>query len=917
VNQTSLLDERQPLLEAAEHLIFLDPRQPEDDRMLAGALEGLYRFSRNSQDLARLAGWLEWAVLQTPLARPWLTLVRLALTEPDGNWRQEWESLDRSLIRVDGRTALVLRTEAARHVRRITGDHSAAWELLAREPLPNPEFAEAAVEAMVIRLRLAATTGNWEAHDQLARAVDSSWAEIAGQESFWLGIVIAEHHVLRGFYAAAIGQLRSFEAHPDLGLQLAALGVRLHALVACGGYLPGEALQGEIDRTARLLEPLLALAPSPGGIVPAEEWQERRRRGFLLLKHALSDPQTPGDPRVLGPLDAFELADQNRESALSLAESALQNPELQETPEMFLRLRLLWIRLTLDLSGGDMAQACESLVTVVIDESRNQGLPVLEAMAWDQRAILRARFFIGRWPEAVSDAGKAANLAARVLNANQGSIVERSLRLTLLPMFDRAVELLVEGALRAVAEDPDPDSQERFGRALLDYVEQSMELALTEARSLMRSGDRNAAPPIPDSRSNIRLTTSRDLQASLLPREAVLQYFLISRYLLVFAYGQGFFTWHAEEVPPVEDHPIPIRSLLEPYIPRWEEFRALLVRQRDVDADPALRDAGRRRWEFNESNLRQLSEHLLPSAILDILDRERIRRLTIIPHDILYRVPFGRLPWRETRLRIRFGLTLQPTGASAGRRHPAPRRRGRKTRLGFFIGPRILYAQEEHRVVRDAFRRGAEVVPIDTSESERSFEHEAPGFDVLYLACHGSSPQGKPQDAHLLLGPLDQALSLPEISRMDLSHCRLAVLQACWTGWMDHLRESPVQGFPQGLQDAGVAAVVAPMSPVADALCPIFSSVFCRTLKFLPVSNALALTLEVLRKHGEIFAATPSARLAWRRGTFDAYEYRFTGDPALSLAGGWLSRQMARLRFHYWLWSQTRGSARGGAKPAP
>jgi CHAT domain-containing protein len=124
-------------------------------------------------------------------------------------------------------------------------------------------------------------------------------------------------------------------------------------------------------------------------------------------------------------------------------------------------------------------------------------------------------------------------------------------------------------------------------------------------------------------------------------------------------------------------------------------------------------------------------------------------------------------------------------------------------------------------------------------------------FDVVYLACHGRKLGEDPQEAALQLGGWGRFVTLPEISTLHLKRC-LVVLQACWTRSMEHMREFPVQGFPQAFLDAGASDVIAPMLPVIDPLCPVFTSVFCRALRFRPAGEALGYALEVLRGRGKV-----------------------------------------------------------------
>lgn len=892
--------DRTRLFAAADLLIEKQRPEEESGPILEGIFESLYRLADAPQHLEELEGCLSSYALRARAACPWLALVRIARKTSGQPLEGAFESLDATLSRWENRATLVLKTEAARHLHRITGDARQAWNRLAGEPLPDASLGDVATEAAVVRLRLAAVAGAWEEHDRLANALASAWTGVAGRGLSWIHLVVAEHEIQRGAYAAALDRLLPLESESQVSLRWASLGERLHALLACGGDRPGTALNQEIRRTASLLKLLTSAGMTEGTPLTAAEWEERRHRCNLLLHYAgFRDRATEGENQPTLS-DALALEQQDPEAALEIVNNLLLTPGVEEAPEIAVRCKLLWIRLALSVSStAETVESCEDMASTVLSEAKAQGLPVLEMLAWDQRALIRRWYFESRWAEAVSDAGQAANLALDLLDRNRDSFVERSLRATLLPILDRTVSWLTEGALRAILGNPeDAAMHERFGRTILDYVEASMELALSEARNRMRFEEPMPLPrAVPGASKH-----STDLQAPLRAREAVLQYFLVESYLLVFAYGREFFTWHAEKIQN-EHQPLPVRDHLKELLYGREETHLAPERHGASSREDTLRDVkrpGLRQLQARRSQT--LTNYLLPSKIQLALKGHRVNQLAIVPHDVLYRIPFSRLPWGATQLGVGFNLSLHPTGGLASS-HSSWHMGKRRTQVGFFIGPDLEFANHEADALRKALHRAAEVAIIDTAVERKDFGREASNCSILYLACHGQSSRDKPGDAYLMLGPEGGKVTLSQVAALDLQSCGLAVLQACWTGWMDHLREFPVQGFPQGLRDAGVAAVIAPMFPVADPLCPIFTAVFCRTLRFLPVGDALSYTLKLLRTHGQILVADiPLAAKLWTKSAFDEYEYRLTGDVSIRLIEGWWRQQVSRLQFYGWLW---------------
>lgn len=880
-----LLHERAELRAAAERLATSGLVRLDQESKLAEVLEALYRLSGDVGSISELRAWLESLSPRPPAVRPWIGLFRLAVKaqslagDPAGDLGFLDASLPIHLPRVD----LFLRTEAARLFFRLTGDASAANARVADGPPPPPTLGDKAVEIAGVRLRLAAAAGDWKTHDHLADALDEGWIAAAGPQAPGLLAVVGQHAVQRGAYSMALQAVRRLQDHPDPEIRLAGLEVCLQALLASGGDLAEGTLRSEIDRVAASIAPLL------GQPTKNAEGAERRRRCELLLRLAKS----PGSAR------RGDLEEELHEVA-----AALENGGVSLIPENRLSLTLDWVRLVLELRGYESAETCEGLVGVVIDETHALGLQVLEMLAWDQRAMIRARYFDSRWDEAVADAGRAANLAAHLLEKNREGSLERPLRATLLPVFDRAIELLAEGAWYAVLREPaEIERHERFGRALHDYAEQLADLALSEARTHILSGGENS-PEFQLMDHGDRTKHSEDLQATLRPAEAVIQYLLVGGFLLIFAYGRDFFAWEVKS-PEVKGPkpPLPIRAYLEEnFLGSWRRLQEEgWVRSGALSREVKVSGAAisTRRWASSEDCLRELMNLLIPAKVVTALKVHRVRHLSIVPHDVLYRTPFGSLPWGVSHLGSHFTLSLHPTGELAGRSSVRPSQSTKPPILvNFFEGPDLSHSDDERRALEAAFGGFADMQSVDTSQGgPESFAREAPGCDIVYLACHGS-------ETRLMLGPQGSSgISLREAAEVDLHHCKLAVLQSCWTGWMSHKREFPVQGFPQALLDAGATAVVAPMFPVHDALCPVFASVFGRALRFLPVCDALGFTLKTLRlRGGVLLSASPDTEpFASVTRAFDAYEYRFTGDPDLRLPGNWLRRVLSRARFAVWL----------------
>ena len=302
----------------------------------------------------------------------------------------------------------------------------------------------------------------------------------------------------------------------------------------------------------------------------------------------------------------------------------------------------------------------------------------------------------------------------------------------------------------------------------------------------------------------------------------------------------------------------------------------------------------------------------MPGGLMPTLQQARVTHLRIVPHGALYRLPFGRLETQTGPLASSFSMSLHPTGRAAAtaarRRYPRARR---QASLAHVVGPEldkpalaVACADRDRGAIEQALAGVASPARVFGIEG---YGHqlgdvvtELPEHDALHFLCHGQKGSSLGTSATLLIAKGTPAeLEARDISSLSLSRCKLVLLQACWTGWLDHSRTNPVQGLPQAFSDAGAHAVIAPLTQVPVALAPLFSNVFYRALRFLPAELALHRALGVLRSHGSRLMQGDrqaiAAYEAWG-STFDGLEYRYTGASDV-VFGTWLSRLVGRARF--------------------
>ncbi|MDI1442455.1 CHAT domain-containing protein [Polyangium sp. 6x1] len=863
-----------------------------------------------------------------PAVDAWLALVRLHLAR-----RKEHASalaaLDVALDAAPPRARWLVASEAARVVWLREGP-AIAWDRIRLlEPVPAEESwqeeSPLVVSAILTRITLAAARGARDVHDRISVEAQAMWPA-DHPSALRVALALAEDAIARGNFRDALRRLGAIEGAARGHLRVQLLCARLHALVSSGRGSSRHARATYRAFREATRAPLVPGFELPADHLRALEDRARQAARAAGLCRAGRAPTTTLSRLLHREREARRFKDPTRRipalrRVLRRAEALLLRPEAAVHPEELVRLKLLWCRLLVDLDQNDMFDTCERILEQALMAAERLDLDPLRMLTLDQRAVLRARKSPPDWKGAVTDSTGAASIALKILaeNADPGAKKgrERSLLASLLPVIDRVIDLHTEGALRIVgrhrelvetplgAPEPHLDADTprgsflRFGRVLHTFAEQSQALALAEARIAFEDGRTVPHRFAVAMEGEARIVVDALCQ-KLRPEDAVLQYFVFGRYVLVFAYGPRFFEWHVTAIPEAEGSP-----RLEPAHRRLDELLRALRGWTQGEGHPE-----------DDAALAELHALILPAKIDDALAMAGVRHLRIVPHDVLYRIPFGRLVTREGPLLHRFSMSLHPTGQLAAESAEAGRAQlGRRPVLGFFFGPQVDCAAEEEQAIRSGAGAIASLARVEAVDGAATSLAEllgrAPGFDLLHFLCHGDEGGGFGRSPALRLGIEENGrLELPGVLRMPLRRCELVVLQSCWTGWMDHRRTNPVQGFPQAFCDAGAGAVIAPLTKIPQLLAPLFAEVLYRALRFLPAEQALQRTLEVLRTHGStLVAQNPDASKALgEHGSMDSFEYRYMGATGLRF-GGFVSRVVGRLSF--WWWERGLRRARG------
>jgi hypothetical protein len=906
--------------------------------VLEAALEDLYTQAceHGRERLRELAGVLARPPVP-PSAPAWRYLVDLCLAHDGATLAR----LDDALAKAPPRTAWLVGSEAARLVCQAVGPR-AAWQRIAPiEPVtaaePWLDDGPLVIHAVLLKLRLAAASGSWSIHDALLKPLEARFGGPGDPRGARVRMAGADHDVMRGRYQRAAATLDELEPHCRGDLRLELLAIRLHALVACAADQRDTSLAAAIDDILAAIEQALTAPVNEIDALPAAHRRELVARIDQLREHAGAHAHELEVDQVESLASALAVERRARRgqtprppdevlaALLPRVEALLLRDGADEHLEAWLKLRLLWCRLIVDISDTERYETCEAALTDIIEDATSAGLLPLAMSGHDQRAVVRARDPIAAWDDALADAGEAGALAVRLLAysssppAGAGArVMERALLGTLLPVLDRVIDLLLVGAgaiessggrTRAGWDEARRARWLRFGRAIHDYIEQSQVLALKEARHAYGAGD----TPIPH---RFALVAPGQEPASPLPRlrralrpgDAVVQYFVTGRFLVIFIYDREHFDWVTVDV---------VTELADAGGRLGAPTAHAGLLHVLAECDAWLKGESTAAHEASAAPLCRL---LLPDAVVAHLEKSGAVHVRIVPHDVLYRVPFGRLRRGGAPLAAQVSLSLHPTAGLAAESAAAVTRARRRKILGYLLGPGLARAARERAVIQEGMGRdrlasmrfidasGDAPGPPDTDAIVQAIQD----VDILHVACHGGRPFQR-REAFMRLGT--GPLQLSRIASLHMRRCALVVLQSCWTGWMEHERTNPVQGFPQAMCDAGVAAVIAPLVKVPDTLTPVFAQVLYRTLRFLPAERALRRALELVREHGtELVADDREASRDLRElGPLDVVEYRYVGRTGLNLGGGPVLRLMGRVSLWWWRRTLRRGRARRAA----
>jgi CHAT domain-containing protein len=437
-------------------------------------------------------------------------------------------------------------------------------------------------------------------------------------------------------------------------------------------------------------------------------------------------------------------------------------------------------------------------------------------------ALLR----LGRTADAFAVADQARSrellrqLAAARGEARSGALTPELIqREALLRRIDALVQQLREheGGRRRERGEP-PDSTDAS-------LSSSLAAARSEYEALaIRLGQQRPRAALLLGADPLRLG---EVQASLDPDEALLDYLIASDRLLVFVVTRDSLRVVEAEL----DAPALV-----------ERVRLL----RDLWGSPT------RDWKWGLAAARALHDELL-APVRNTGALRSVRRLLIVPHGVLGQVPFAALvDGRTGRYVIEdFTITMLPSAASlpALRQHPAPATWA-VVAEGLAPFPDELPATRQELQAFRASLPGA-TLRLGPQATEAEVRRALAGNGIVHVATHGVLNVRSPMFSRIELarggaeGSQDDGrLEVHEL--LDLTiRSPLVFLSGCETGAGQEWTDDPVRGaaeltLAQAMLTAGAANVILTLWRIDDAGAAVFAGRFYEGLPRQPVAEALA-----------------------------------------------------------------------------
>ncbi|TCJ18325.1 CHAT domain-containing protein [Rubrobacter taiwanensis] len=203
---------------------------------------------------------------------------------------------------------------------------------------------------------------------------------------------------------------------------------------------------------------------------------------------------------------------------------------------------------------------------------------------------------------------------------------------------------------------------------------------------------------------------------------------------------------------------------------------------------------------------------VLFAPLEELLERDKeVRRLAIIPHGLLHRVPFHALFDGERYLLERFEISYAPSATVyALCQERVPQSTNRALALGL-SDPSIPATMAEAKAVARIFP-DSELL-LDKEATIEAFKSSSAGRGVLHLACHGLFRSDNPMFSSLKLH--DGWLTAADAMNLNLEGA-LVTLSACESGRNEVIGGDEILGLTRAFLGTGATTLVVSLWLVQD-----------------------------------------------------------------------------------------------------
>ncbi len=207
---------------------------------------------------------------------------------------------------------------------------------------------------------------------------------------------------------------------------------------------------------------------------------------------------------------------------------------------------------------------------------------------------------------------------------------------------------------------------------------------------------------------------------------------------------------------------------------------------------------------------------VLGDALLGDVPPDGARRVILVPHGALHRVPFPALRPGGRCLVERCAVSLAPSASvyvTLAKKASCARPPRRCLLVKDPTGT-LRHAGAEEEALRARFGPGLSVLAGEAATRDAVLS-AAQGVDAIHFATHAVFSPERPEFSRLELAG-GQKLYASDIIGLDLSPCRLVTLSACESGLGDFSRADELFGLPRAFIRAGACSVLAALWPVED-----------------------------------------------------------------------------------------------------